>query len=320
MSQSFSPVFRLALLSVVLTAAIAAPAQTLTMGLELFKAGNVNPPGVVTILELTYPANLDGRATTATFGWSASPCPAAVKIKFFRPSFTPFLGGPVLPAFSFVTERGPFDVTSEAVSSSSGTLLATQTVALNPPVEVKTGDVIAITNLTPCGGPTRVDRFGAMPPPPGSSLTIPGDLTSSFAPSFQSRSDFIFLKASGVAGPALGLLNDRFLVTMTAIDPRTGTTADGVPNLMGASGRAGYFGLPAFTGDSSFPEVTVKMVDATGVPALGGGFWFFHAPLTDVRYLLTVKDQVTGAVKTFSNNSGGSTELCGGADTSAFPR
>ena len=82
---------------------------------------------------------------------------------------------------------------------------------------------------------------------------------------------------------------------------------------------AGYFSLPDFTGDPRFPEVTVKMVDATRSPALGGDFWFFHAPLTDVQYTLTVKDQHTGAVKTYSNSSASPSQLCGGVDTSAFP-
>jgi hypothetical protein len=129
---------------------------------------------------------------------------------------------------------------------------------------------------------------------------------------------YINLTASGT-GPALGLLNDRFLVTLTAMDPRTRATADGVPNLLGVGGRSGYFSLPAFTGDSTFPELTVKMVDASGSPALGGGFWFFHTPLTDVQYMLTVTNRFTGAVKTYSNSSASPGQLCGGADTSAFP-
>jgi hypothetical protein len=116
----------------------------------------------------------------------------------------------------------------------------------------------------------------------------------------------------------LRLLGDRFLVTLSAMDPRTGMTADGVPTPLGIGGRAGYFSLPAFTSDPTFPEVTVKMVDATGSPAFGGGFWFFHAPLTDVRYTLTVTDQRTGAVRMYSNGSSGPGQICGSADTSAF--
>jgi hypothetical protein len=115
----------------------------------------------------------------------------------------------------------------------------------------------------------------------------------------------------------LVLLGGRFSVGLFATDPRTGAISVGVQNTLGDT--AGYFSLPDFTGDPTFPEVTVKMVDATGSPALGGDFWFFHAPLTDVQYTLTVTDQTTGTVKTYSNSSGSPGQLCGGVDTSAFP-
>ena len=294
-----------------------ASAQTVTMGLSLANGGNVNPPSVVTILAMNA-ARSDGRVTTASFGWSATPCPAAVKIKFFRPSASPpvLIGPP--PPFTFLTERGPFDVTAASAFQffHLGAFFANQTVTLSPPVDVRAGDLVAVTNLTTCGGPVYAYWPLLSPPPAGSSFTVPGDVTSTVTTGTIGR--YINLTASGT-GPALGLLNDTFLVTLTAMDPRTRATADGVPNLLGAGGRAGYFSLPAFTGDSTFPEVTVKMVDATGAPALGGGFWFFHAPLTDVQYMLTVTNRFTGAVKTYSNSSASPGQLCGGADTSAFP-
>jgi hypothetical protein len=189
-------------------------------------------------------------------------------------------------------------------------------VTLSPPVEVRAGDLVAITNLTTCGGPIYVYFGFAAPWPEGSSFTVPGDVTSTVTTGTVGR--YIDLRASGT-GPALGLLFDTFLVTLTAMDPRTGMTADGVPNLLGVGvgGRAGYFSLPAFTGDSIFPEVAVKMADMRDT-AGGGSYWFFHAPLTDVQYTLTVKNQRTGAVKTYSNNSASPGQLCGAADTSAF--
>ena len=81
---------------------------------------------------------------------------------------------------------------------------------------------------------------------------------------------------------------------------------------------AGYFSLPDFTGDSTFPEVMVKMVDATGAPDVGGDFWFFQAPLTDVSYSITVTDQRIGAVRTYTSSSASPGQLCGGVDTNAF--
>jgi hypothetical protein len=77
--------------------------------------------------------------------------------------------------------------------------------------------------------------------------------------------------------------------------------------------------LPDFTGDPTFPEVMIKMVDARASPALGGDFWFFHAPLTDVQYTIMVTDTFTGAVKTYTNDSVNPGQLWGEADTSAFP-
>jgi hypothetical protein len=115
----------------------------------------------------------------------------------------------------------------------------------------------------------------------------------------------------------LVLVGGRFQITLRAIDPRTGRIAVGVPNPL--TDWAGFFSLPDFTGQPTFPEVMIKMVNATGTPALGGDFWFFHAPLTDVQYTLTVTDETTGAVRTYTNTSGGPGQLCGGVDTSAFP-
>lgn len=55
-----------------------------------------------------------------------------------------------------------------------------------------------------------------------------------------------------------------------------------------------------------------------GVPSLGGTFWFFHAPLTDVDYVLTVTDQLKHVTRTYASSRSASGELCGAADTSAF--
>lgn len=273
--------------------------------------GNVVSTSTQTILQLAYRVALDGEATKATFGWSASPCLAAVKIKFFRPSTN--------TTFSFVTERGPFDVTEPARTPTQPNPTfppVIQTVALNPPVALLAGDAIAITNMTSCGGPTYI---GGPVPPITFTYVLPGDVSSTFAilKALPSGAG-VFVSATG-STRILGLVLNRFQITLTASDPRTGRVAVGTPNALG-HGSAGFFSLPDLTGDPDFPEVAVKMVDARFiVPTLGGGFWFFHAPLTDVQYTLTVKDRVTGAVKTYSNVPGDSGQLCGGADTSAFP-
>lgn len=126
-----------------------------------------------------------------------------------------------------------------------------------------------------------------------------------------------------VAGPCLQdvnqlcLLGNRFRLTVLANDPRSGITATG--QAIPQSDRYGSFSLPRFTGDPTFPEVIVKMADATNVPKpLGGYFWVFHTGLTDLQYTLTVEDLITGAKRTYQNDRSDPTRLCGGADTAAF--
>lgn len=96
--------------------------------------GFESTPVVITAVDLSNPSTQVATLTSAAFSWSLSPCPAAVKIKFFR------LG----PTGTFVlsAERGPFDVSS-----------VTQFVFLSPPVAVQPGDHIGIVRLTPCGSP-----------------------------------------------------------------------------------------------------------------------------------------------------------------------
>jgi hypothetical protein len=88
----------------------------------------------VTAVDFSNPASQAATLNSAAFTWSASPCPGAVKIKFFRPTPTGSL--------AFLTERGPFDVTS-----------LTQFIFLTPTVDVQAGDLVGIARLTACGSP-----------------------------------------------------------------------------------------------------------------------------------------------------------------------
>ena len=108
------------------------------------------------------------------------------------------------------------------------------------------------------------------------------------------------------SGATLSLLDARFHLTLSATDPRSGRTTSGTA--IPGDDRSGYFSLPAFTGDADFPEVFVKMVDATSV---FGDFWLFHTGLTDLAYTLTLDDSVTGATRTYEKPGG---DYCGGAD------
>lgn len=107
---------------------------------------------------------------------------------------------------------------------------------------------------------------------------------------------------------ALSLLAGRFSVTLSAHSPLLGRTVQGVA--VTKTDRYGYFSLPDFTGDPTFPEVYVKLVDLT---AITGSFGFFHIGLTSLDYTLTVTDSVTGVVRTFE----GTGDFCGGVDALA---
>jgi photosystem II stability/assembly factor-like uncharacterized protein len=121
-------------------------------------------------------------------------------------------------------------------------------------------------------------------------------------------------EAGYASGAELALLGGRFRATVRARDPRTGRTVDGTALPRGDG--FGYFSLPGFTGDPTFPEVFVKMTDATALP--GGYFWLFRTGLTDLEYTLTVSDSRTGAVRTYTGGAIEGTRLCGFADTTAF--
>ena len=102
-----------------------------------------------------------------------------------------------------------------------------------------------------------------------------------------------------------------FRVQLTVRDRRTGRTAAGLGTAL--DDLYGYFTVPGLTTHADNPEVFVKVVDGR---AVNGAFWFFHGALTDLEYTLTVTEQATGRVKTFSKPAG---SACGGFDTSAFP-
>ncbi len=117
--------------------------------------------------------------------------------------------------------------------------------------------------------------------------------------------------ATECAGNALCLnAANRFEVTLSARDPRTGATAAGLP--VPQNDLFGYFTLPALTSDPSNPEVFVKVIDGTMV---NGRHWFFYGGLTDLEFTITVREVTTGRRKTYTKPAG---SACGGFDTEAF--
>jgi len=115
---------------------------------------------------------------------------------------------------------------------------------------------------------------------------------------------------SALAGEGtLSLLGGRFSVRLSAYSARHNRTDPGMA--VAATDRYGYFSLRGFTGDPSFPEVYVKMVDFRAVT---GKFWIFYSGVTSLDYTLTVTDSVTGAVLVYESSA----SFCGSADTAAF--
>jgi len=93
-----------------------------------------------TTIDFSHPAKTDGELTTATIRWTQAPaagCTAAMKLKLFRPTASPF--GNIF----LVAERGPFDMVN-----------GFNTVTLTPTVLMLAGDYLAVvqTRGEPCGG------------------------------------------------------------------------------------------------------------------------------------------------------------------------
>lgn len=271
-----------------------AHAQQTTMGVLGNPVAAFDAGGTYTVIELGGPANRAGSVTTATIAWSVAPCQAAVSLKFFR------LGGGVL---HHLTDRGPFDI-----------LASRQAVSLIPPVPVLPGDLLAVTRRGACGDPMSLGPVAPPVPPPHGSLVLTGDVGGDVPLTAPTGFD---VAALATDSGGLALLGGRFLANLVATDVRTRRVTLGVPLPQGD--RFGYFSLPEFTGDSTFPEVTVKMADATGLPPpFGGSFWVFVSPLTDVEYTLTVTDQLRGTSRVYTGTHSDG-QLCGSVDTNAFP-
>ena len=147
--------------------------------------------------------------------------------------------------------------------------------------------------------------------------TVTGDVRSYDSDSLCGRADIPSMaseaslspsRVSAAATSALSLLGGRFSITLEARRPGGASVTAFV---MASEDRFGIFSFPGVSGDAQFPEVVVKMIDAT---AIDGRFWFFHSDLTSLDYTLTVEDLVTGVTRTYESGQ----PFCGGADTDSF--
>ncbi|HEX2254751.1 MAG TPA: hypothetical protein VHQ65_15905 [Thermoanaerobaculia bacterium] len=105
---------------------------------------------------------------------------------------------------------------------------------------------------------------------------------------------------------ALCFHGGRFRVSVTWSDHRNGGSGTG--HALPSEGRSGAFWF--FRPDNV--ELIVKVLDGRPV---NGRFWFFYGALSDVQYVLSVEDTVTGESGNYVNRAG---HICGYGDT-AFP-
>ncbi|MGH9441576.1 MAG: virginiamycin B lyase family protein [Thermoanaerobaculia bacterium] len=155
-------------------------------------------------------------------------------------------------------------------------------------------------------GAADTGYFDGVSPAP-SAASFPAE------PSFSEDSPSLAASSCAPGGETICLLGNRFSAALSAVDPRTG--GSGIGHAIPQKDNFGYFSLPSFTGDPTFPEVFVKMADARSFSCC---FWVFHSGLTDLEYTLTITDTSSGAIRTYHNDRSDPSELCGGADTSAF--
>ena len=105
-----------------------------------------------------------------------------------------------------------------------------------------------------------------------------------------------------------------FDVRLQGTDPRT--RRNGAGKAYPQNDVFGFFTLPDLvpTSGPPVPEVFVKILDAT---AIGQGYWVFWGGLTDLDYVVSVRENATGIEREY-RNPGGSGGACLGADTAGF--
>ncbi len=137
------------------------------------------------------------------------------------------------------------------------------------------------------------------------NLFVTGDEN---ATSGQSASTFTINVVSCSPNANTLCLNDsRFRATVNWAVPDQGKSGAG--NAAALTGDTGYYWFFSPTNI----ELVLKVVDGR---AFNGNFWVFYGALSDVQYDITIKDTVTGNVKTYHNPYHTTASV---ADVGAFP-
>lgn len=140
--------------------------------------------------------------------------------------------------------------------------------------------------------------------PAGRSVGVPSISEDGSAVAFTSTGDLVpggnpdgnpdvFLASCPIAEL---VFHDRFHVTASW---RVPGGPEGPARAVRLSGQAGYFWF--FAPDN--PEITVKVIDACGLP-LFDNYWVFAAGMTNVEVTLVVHDAVTGEERTWIRPGG----------------
>jgi len=161
-----------------------------------------------------------------------------------------------------------------------------------------------VGRITPAG---VVTEFPVTPGSGPNEITAGPDGGLWFSEFHGNRIGHVSLRLSCGGDPSALCLNGaRFEARISWSVPSQGTSGQGHPMTLTADTGAYWF----FTSNNI--EVVVKVVDGR---AYNGKYWVFVGALTDVQYTLTVRDVVTGVVKTYTHPAG---TLESFADTSAF--
>ncbi len=169
---------------------------------------------------------------------------------------------------------------------------------------------------TSVGGPTAWswdfgDGVTSSERNPAHAYRVPGTFTARLTATNASGSTSASLPITVTAADVLRLnAAHSFDLTLTARDQRTGATGSGI--VIGQNDVYGYFSLPTLSGNAGNPELIVKMVDASGI---GQNYWVFYGSMTDLQFQLSVKENATGVVKTYSQDAA---HPSGQFDTSGF--
>lgn len=92
----------------------------------------------------------------------------------------------------------------------------------------------------------------------------------------------------------LCLQSGRFEVKLSALDQRSGKVDSG--HVMSTTDTYGVYAFPVIASNQTDPQIFVKILDGRPV---NGRWWVFYASLTDVEFVLHVRDTKNSATKSY---------------------